>query len=458
VTQLFGRLFGTNGVRGVVNEDLTVPMVQDLGRAIGTHLGPGPLALAGDTRTSREMFRAAVVSGLLAAGTGVVDLGVCPTPCLQFFVRARGLRGGVMVTASHNPPEYNGIKVIDGLGMEAPREVEEAIEAIYASRGFAQAPWRDIPSITTSAEAIPLYLQAILARVDREACRRAALRVVVDCGNGASCFTTPYLLRELGCRVITLNGQPDGRFPGHPPEPVPQHVGELMELVKAQGADLGLVHDGDADRVIFVDERGEYVHGDRSLALMAGEVTRARGGGTVVTPVSSSSCVEDMVRAAGGKVLYTRVGAPVVARAMLEVGAIFGGEENGGLIFPDHQLCRDGAMGAARMVEILARTGDPLSKLLARVPRYALHKTSVAVPGERREEVLRAIAAAVEGQRVETIDGVKVHYPEGWVLIRPSGTEEIFRIFAEAREASTAKALAARGSKLVEEALGSAAL
>jgi phosphomannomutase/phosphoglucomutase len=201
-----------------------------------------------------------------------------------------------------------------------------------------------------------------------------------------------------------------------------------------------------------VDEHGGYVYGDRSLALMAGEITKARGGGTVVTPVSSSSCVEDVVRAAGGKVRYTRVGAPVVARVMLEIGGIFGGEENGGLIFPDHQFCRDGAMGAARMVDVLARSGEPLSKLLARVPRYALHKTSVAVPVERKEAVLKAIAEAVKGQRVETIDGVKVHYPEGWVLIRPSGTEAIFRIFAEAVDAEKAKALTARGAKLVESA------
>ncbi len=454
MTEPSGRLFGTNGVRGVVNEDLTVPVVQDLGRAIGTHLGHGPVALAGDTRTSREMFRAAVVSGLLSAGTAVVDVGICPTPCLQYFVKVRGLQGGVMVTASHNPPEYNGIKVIDERGMEASREAEEAIEAVYGKRSFANTAWRDIPSVTPNVEAIPLYLGAIAARVDREACRRAQLRVVLDCGNGASCFTSPYLLRDLGCRVVTLNGQPDGRFPGHPSEPVAQNVGELMELVKAEGADLGLVHDGDADRVIFVDEHGEYVYGDRSLALLAAEITKARGGGTVVTPVSSSSCVEDMVRAAGGKVRYTRVGAPVVARVMLEIGGIFGGEENGGLIFPDHQFCRDGAMGAARMVDVLARAGEPLSKLLARVPRYALHKTSVAVPVERKEAVLKAIAEAVKGQRVETIDGVKVHYPDGWVLIRPSGTEAIFRVFAEAHEAVTAKALAARGAKLVEEARG----
>jgi phosphomannomutase/phosphoglucomutase len=444
------RLFGTNGVRGVVNRDLTPSMVLDLGRAIATHIKGGRIAVATDTRTSREVFRSAVVSGLLASGCNVVDLGICPTPTLQYFVGRRGLQGGVMVTASHNPPEYNGIKVIDGQGMEAARAVEEAIEAIYASRAFANPEWRWVQSPSHDPSAVDLYLTGIAAVVDREAIRGVRPTVVLDCGNGAACFASPQLLGELGCRVITLNGQPDGTFPGRPSEPVEENLGDLKAAVTAAGADLGMAHDGDADRVVFVDERGAFVYGDRSLALLAGEVTRARGGGTVVTPVSSSSCVEDMVRAAGGKVVYTRVGAPVVAHTMREVGAVFGGEENGGLIFPEHQHCRDGAMGAAKIVETLARLGEPLSKLLARVPRYALQKTSVPVPVERREAVLGRLREALKDEKVETIDGLKVRYPEGWILIRPSGTEAIFRIFAEAKEEGRARALCSRGRELVE--------
>ncbi len=444
------RLFGTNGVRGVVNKDLTADLVLRLGRATGHHFRGGRVALATDTRTSRHMLKAAAVAGLLEAGSSVVDAGECPTPCLQYFVKTKGLDGGVIITASHNPPEYNGVKVVDRQGMEISRPEEEAIEALYHSSPPPGPGWRELGSAVQDPSAIRLYMEGIRALVDATAIARAGLEVVLDCSNGASCYTSPYLLRDLGCRVTTLNGQPDGRFPGHPSEPIPDNVQELLEATRAAGADLGVVHDGDADRVIFIDERGNYVHGDQSLALMAHSVVEARGGGAVVTPVSSSSCVEEMVKRAGGRVHYTKVGAPVVARAMFEMGAVFGGEENGGLIFPEHQFCRDGAMGAARMLEVLARTGEPMSKLVGRVPRYALEKSSVHVPASKKEAVLRALWTAVGDLRVETIDGIKIHYPEGWVLLRPSGTEEIFRIFAEGKDGASARALAERGRGLLE--------
>lgn len=447
------RLFGTNGVRGVVNRDLTAEMVVRLGGAIGAHLRGGRVGIATDTRTSRHMLKGAAVAGLLGAGCTVVDAGECPTPCLQYFVKTRGLAGGVIVTASHNPPEYNGIKVVDAEGMEIGREREEAIEALYQGAAGPGPPWQDLKPLVPDPSAREAYLRAIQGRVDAGAIQAARFRVVLDCGNGASCYTSPYLLRDLGCQVTTLNGQPDGMFPGHPSEPVRENVEELLEATRAAGADVGMVHDGDADRVIFVDEAGHYVDGDQSLALVAQMVVKGKGGGTVVTPVSSSSCVEDVVRTAGGRVQYTKVGAPVVARTMFEMGAVFGGEENGGLILPDHQYCRDGAMGAAKMLEILARAREPLSKLVARIPKYALDKSTLHVPAAKKEATLRGMRASVDDLKVETIDGMKIHYPEGWVLVRPSGTEEVFRIFAEGRDPPTAKALARRGRELLQRVM-----
>lgn len=425
---------------------MTASLALEVGRAIGGFFGRGAVALGRDTRTSGPMLQAAVTSGLMASGCRVVDVGIAPSPAIQYFVKSNSLRGGVIITASHNPREYNGIKVLDGQGMEASRQDEEAIEAVYTSRDFPIVPWDRVGGVESRGGCNQGYLAGILGRIDADRIRRANLKVVLDCANGAGCLTSPDLLVGLGCQVVTLNAHPDGNFPGHPPEPKEEHLREILELVSDLGADLGAVHDGDADRVVFVDEKGNYVHGDRSLALLAGYAIRRAGGGKVVTPVSSSSCVEDAVKTNGGEVVYTKVGAPLVARRMVEEGAVFGGEENGGLIFPEHQYCRDGAMGLATLLELMATEGEELSTLLSRIPSYHLVKSSVACPHDLGEGVLRELATMFKGRRVETIDGLKIFSEGGWVLIRPSGTEAIFRIFSEARTGGVAEALNEEGA------------
>ncbi len=446
------RLFGTNGIRGVVGQDMTVDLALRVGKATGSFLGEGPVAVGRDTRTSGPMLRDAVVAGLLATGHDVVDAGVVPTPALQYFVHTGRFAGGIVVTASHNPAEFNGIKVIDSMGMEVSRPEEERIEARYFEERFSLADWKAVGHVQEDRTAIGAYLGGILSKVDVDAIRAQRFKVVVDCGNGASCVTSPALLARLGCDVVSLNGHPDGGFPGRPPEPVRENLASLLNLVKESKADLGVAHDGDADRAIFVDELGRFVFGDRTLALVAREIVKEKGG-TVVTPVSSSQCLEDVVRVAGGTVRYTRVGAPLVARAMYETGATFGGEENGGMIFPEHQFCRDGAMSLAKMLEILARARRSLSKLLSELPAYSLHKMSVRYPPERRDAILARMRDLAKGLRVDDIDGIKVHFDDGWVLVRPSGTEPIFRIFAEAKTDERAKALAAEGESLLNRAM-----
>lgn len=447
------RLFGTNGIRGVVGQDMTAELALRVGRSLGTFFGRGKVALARDTRLSGPLLSGAVASGLLASGCDVVDLGVAPTPAAQFYVaRAGGVKGAVVVTASHNPREYNGIKAIDARGMEMRREDEEAVEAIYFGERFKDAAWSDVGSIRSDGSAVDRYLAGILSRLDVGAIRGKKLTVVVDPGNGAGAVATPYLLSALGCRVLSLNAQPDGAFPGRKPEPIPEHLGDLLRTVQESHADLGVAHDGDADRAIFVDDTGAFVHGDRSLALLAGAALRDRGG-LVVTPVSTSNLLDDVVTAAGGTVLRTKVGAPVVARVMFERGATFGGEENGGVIVPEHQFCRDGAMAVGKMLELLASAGRSLSELLAGLPAYSLSKRSVSVPAARREAVLAALLRFTLGRKVDTVDGVKILEPDGWVLVRPSGTESIFRIYAEAKTAARADALAAEAEGLLAKAL-----
>lgn len=446
------RLFGTNGIRGVVGKDLTPELAIRVGRAVATWRGRVVLAVGRDTRTSGPMVRDAVVSGLLSSGASVVDLGVLPSPALQYCVKQRQLAAGLIVTASHNPPEWNGIKVVDAHGMEIPREDEERIEGIIASGSFAVPKWRDVGSLSVASDGPSVYMRGIAAQVDREGIRSRKLHVVVDPGNGAACLTTPYLLRDLGCRVTTIHAQPDGLFPGRNPEPTSANLEALRRLVPVLGADLGIAHDGDADRVAIISEYGEFIEGDRLLAWLAGEVVR-RSPGLVVTPVSSSSCVEETVTKFGGRVEYTRVGAPLVARAIYARGAVFGGEENGGMIFPEHLFARDGGMTAAKVVELLARSGEPLSKSLAAIPQFYLLKSSVPCPVDRREEFLAGIRQLTAGRKVDTIDGVKVYGEDGWVLIRPSGTEAIARIYAEGRTREAAESMLALGGRLAREAL-----
>jgi len=447
------RLFGTNGIRGVVGKDMTADLAVRVGRAIGTHFGAGSVALARDPRLSGPMLCRAVAAGLMASGLEVIDLGMVPTPCAQYYVHVHGqLKGGVVITASHNPREFNGIKALDAQGMEMAREEEEAIEKVYFEETYATADWAAVGDLRSDSSAIDLYLRAILSHVDVEAIRTRKLTVVVDPANGAGCVTTPYLLRTLGCRVLSLNGQPDGAFPGRLPEPTIEHLGDLMRMVVEAKADLGVAHDGDADRAIFVDDHGAFLYGDKSLALLA-RSELAKRGGVVVTPVSTSSVLDDVVREAGGHVVRTRVGSPIVARAMLAQGAAFGGEENGGIIFPEHQFCRDGGMTVAKMLEVLAKEGTSLSALVAALPQYSLQKAAVEVPLEKRTSTLEALVGLVKGRKVDTLDGVKIHEADGWVLVRPSGTEPLFRIYAEAKTPERAQALAAEGADLVRRAV-----
>ena len=443
------RLFGTNGVRGVVNSPMMdVEFAQRLGMAIGTFM-KGPVMIATDARTSNEMLKTACASGIMASGCNVVDCGVVPTPTLQYAVKNAKTGGGVVVTASHNPPEFNGIKCIDPDGTEMSRANEEAIEGIFHRGDFARAEWNAIGKYMANTTSIERYLGGILSKVNVAAIRKANLRVAVDCSNGPASGVTPKLLDRLGVRYVTLNADPDGAFPGHNSEPTPENTRDLVGLVKAGGFDLGFVHDGDADRTIFVDGNGRYLYGDRSLAIIANYVCQLKKGRLVVTPVSSSMCVEDAVRMAGGSVVYTKVGSPTVARVMMERGGIFGGEENGGLIFADHQYCRDGPMAAAKMLEIVSMSGS-LAQVNDKIPAYSQFKTKTACPDEMKQQVMADLLKSASGGRIDTTDGLKVYVKDGWVLVRPSGTESIIRIFTESKTTERAKDLAESTKKRVE--------
>jgi phosphomannomutase/phosphoglucomutase len=446
------RLFGTNGIRGLINDSLTVEMVLNLGRAIGTVLGPGKIALARDSRMGGEMFSSVMTAGLLSTGCSVADLSLIPTPTLQFMVPRLNCAAGVMITASHNPPEFNGIKVMGPEGIEVPRDVEIQIETIYDSGDFTTADWMNLGCIESDDSALDHYLAGIKSHLDVESIKKRSLTIVIDCANSVGAQATPQLLRGLGCKVISLNSQLDGTFPGRNPEPTPGNITQLSHMVKAIGADIGIAHDGDADRATFVDETGRVLWGDQSFALIASRVLSKKPGSILVTPVSSGKLIEDVAEQAGAKIDWTVVGSVVVSHRLVEINGDLGGEENGGVFYPPHQPVRDGAMTAAQIVELVATEGKTLSQLVQELPEYFSTKMKVPVPPDKKESTLQTLLKITKDMERITMDGVKILYDEGWILIRPSGTEPLYRCFAEGKSQESADRLCAIGVEMINTA------
>ncbi len=468
-----GKLFGTNGVRGIINKEMTPELALQLGKAAGTYLfGKRRLAapkviIGTDTRTSKDMIKCAAISGLLSTGCDVYDAGIITSPGLQYATRQFKMDFGVIITASHNPPEFNGIKCVDADGTELSPEQENEIEKIYFSGKFRAALWNEIGTIYQKPDAVQAYVDAVVSKVDVKAIAGKKPKVVFDASNGAGCFTTPYILRRIGCEVITLNCQPDGTFPGHQSEPVEENVKDLMNVVKAAGANFGIVNDGDADRAVFIDEKGEYVTQDKELTLFAKLATKAAAEKCkstkskksifVVAPVAVSMSTEDAVKQYGGKIVYTAIGSPKGARKMIELGAIFGGEANGGLIFPEIQYCRDGGMAAAKMAEIIAKSGKKLSEMVADLPQWHMVQAKTKCPNELKALVMNEYAKAakrLKPEAVDTQDGTKLYFEDGWVMARPSGTEPIYRIYAESKDAAVAERLLSEHTKIIEQIIG----
>ncbi len=439
------KLFGTNGIRGLVNVELTPEMVIKVGCSIGTFFGRKNLLIGHDARTSGPMFARAVVSGLTATGCNVFFAGMAPTPALQYAVKNHKMDGGVIITASHNPPEYNGIKVIWNDGIETSHEQEVEIENIYFDNKIVFAEWdklgtlRELPGINDE------YIQAIEKQVNPAKIAERHFHVVVDAANSVGGLTAPPLLRELGCKVTSINANIDGTFPGRLPEPRPESLTDLASTVKAIGADLGVAFDGDADRSIFVDENGVIYWGDKTFAVIIKQFLIKNPGAKIVTPVSSSTLIKDTVEAYKGELIWTKVGSVTVSQKMKELNVKLGGEENGGVFYGPHQAVRDGAMTTALLLNIMAETGEKLSKLVAEQPQYFLEKGKIECPDEKKEVLLQKLFGQVKGENISTIDGVKIWFSDNSaILIRPSGTEPVFRLYAEAK--SQEKAL-----KLVED-------
>ncbi|MBS7608788.1 MAG: phosphoglucosamine mutase [Candidatus Bathyarchaeia archaeon] len=436
------RLFGTNGIRGIVNKELTPELTVKIGCAIGSFFQRGKLIVGHDARTSSPMLAKAVIAGLNATGCDVLFAGMAPTPALQYAVKNHKVDGGVVITASHNPPEYNGIKVVWNDGIEISREQEIKIEEIFFQEVAHYAEWKNIGEEQTLTGIIDDYIGAIKRHVDVSRIAKKRYHVVVDAANSVAALAVPKLLRGLGCKVTTINANIDGTFPARPPEPRPENLIELARTVRAINADVGVAFDGDADRSIFVDETGEIHWGDKTFALVEKFFLMKNPGEKIVSPISSSTLVKDVADAYGGEVVWTKVGSVTVSHTMKRLNAKLGGEENGGIFYGPHLAVRDGGMATALILDIMAYTNKSLSSLLGELPKYFIEKGKVECPNELKEKVLEKIIEQTKGLNTSTVDGVKIWFEDkSSILMRPSGTEPLYRLYAEAKTKEKAEAL-----------------
>jgi len=453
-----GRLFGTDGVRGIVNEELTPELAMRLGMAIGTFFGEESKILVGrDVRAGGHMIKSAVIAGLMAAGVKVFDGDLAPTPAVQYTVKTQDFDGGVVITASHNPPEYNGIKVLGPDGIEVSRENEKEIEDIYFEQRFRRSPWKLLlEDAKPYPYVIDIYVKGVIEKVDKELIRSKGFKIVVDPANSVGALTTPRIARELGVKVYTFNGHLDPSFPGRNPEPVPEHLIDTARVVTAIGADFGIAHDGDADRAIFIDDKGRIQWGDRTAAILAKYLAEKHPElpRKVYTAVSSSTVIEEVLRPLGIEVVWLKVGSVDIAHTMKRNGdALCGFEENGGFMYPPHQLVRDGGMTLALMLEMLASDGRKLSEIYDELPNYYMIKTKIPMKRDIALRVVKSVKEAFKNYRLITIDGVKVIAEDFWLLVRPSGTEPLLRIMLEAKTKEKAEKILEQVKKIAEEVI-----
>ena len=444
-------IFRAYDIRGIFNKDLTPEIALQIGRGFGTYIGGEgrKLVVGRDVRLSGPALKKALIDGLISTGCEVLDVGIVPTPVLSFSVVRYDGDGGVMVTASHNPPEWNGFKLYkrggvtcaQGTGME---DVKEVTLSGKFKRGGGRVRRYD--------GAIADYLNFVEERIDIE----RPMKVAMDIGNGVCGLTAPKLFRRLGCEVVSINERPDGSFPAHIPEPNEETLVGLRDLVREEEASFGVGYDGDGDRAVFVDEKGRIVPGDITLVVFSDYYLRRNRNAKVVFDVSCSSIVEEAIRSHGGTPLVSRVGRAFIVDKMKEEGAIFGGEKSSHFYFSEMYGFDDGVFSSLKMAEILSKTDKRLSEIIDAIPKYYSTPTlKFECPDERKFRVIEDLKREFRGSGHEIIDidGVKVLLPDGWFLIRPSNTMPQVKITAEARTEERLKEIVELAQRRLMEAI-----
>jgi phosphomannomutase/phosphoglucomutase len=436
--------FGTNGVRGKF-ESLSPREALEFAEKIGAYFRFGKILVARDCRLTGEILKNSVIAGLASVGCQVVDLDIASSPTVEFMIVKEKAAGCVIVSASHNPPEWNALKVVDGSGVAISKERGQDIE----KQRIKLASWDNVGKITRNDMASAEHIRAIASHVNGSLIKQK--KIVLDCGNGTAAAIAPKLFKSLGCEILSLNAHMDGRFPGRPSEPSEANVRELISLVKSSGSDAGVAWDGDGDRVIFVDEKGNYVIGDKVFALSIMWKALERGGklgGDIVTTVATSKAAEDVAKRYGAKVRFTAIGAPYLCEEMKKRPAVMGGEEVGGVIWPELSMAKDGFLTAAKMAQALCE--KPLGAWLKDIPTYFNVKTKIEADDEKKKKIVARILDYAKKNTLEhtTVDGVRVNLKDSWVIVRASGTENYVRIFAEAKTMAQAEKLAEEYRKI----------
>lgn len=434
-------MVSVSGVRGLVGETLTPAVVLEFCQAYGTLLDGGRVALARDSRPSGQMFAAAAAAGLLASGCEVTDLGLAMTPTVGRAIRDGRFDGGVIVTASHNPAPWNGLKFLDDQGL-APDPARAARIAELRAAGRTRLIPAGFRGLHRDDQAGARHVDAVLAAVEVDTSGLRGMRVVLDSINGAGCLDSPRLLAELGCHVTHINGEPDGAF-AHPPEPVAENLASLCAAVRRANAAVGFAQDPDADRLALVDETGRYIGEEYTLAL-ATEAVLARRPGPVAANLSTSRLIDVIAARYGVPVVRTPVGEAHVARALVASGGVVGGEGNGGVIDPRISLVRDSLSAMSLVLQLIARTGNSVSALVAGLPTLAMIKQKFECPRERIAQAVAAVETAFADQKLNRSDGVRIDFRDGWVHLRGSNTEPLLRIIAEGDSTAGAEALISR--------------
>jgi phosphomannomutase len=438
-------IISVSGMRGIVGKSLTPIVAAEYGAAFGIFLKesidtggqPFSVCVGRDSRVSGPMVASALASGLCAVGVDVVNLGVVTTPGVGIMVRELGCNGGIVITASHNPVPYNGIKLLLSNGMAPPVHTAEAIRQRLFDKHFHFVESSHCGQITPNDQTDCVHVDKVLAVVNAEHIAGKRYKVVLDSVNGAGARVAKRLLAELGCTVVAINDEPTGQF-AHEPEPTAANLTELCKWVEWEGANLGFAQDPDADRLAIVDENGRYIGEEYTLALAAKHVFAATSG-VAAANLSTSRMIDDVACRAGARVIRTPVGEANVANAMLDHKCVIGGEGNGGVIDLRVGPIRDSLVGIALVLQLMTETGMTISQLVQEIGGYSMHKDKFAAGAEQGVGIMALATERFTGATLNTSDGCRFDFPDGWIHLRMSNTEPVMRVIVEARDEPTAR-------------------
>ncbi len=447
-------LFGTNGIRGVFGKDLSLDFLVNITRSLAAYYKKGPIVIGRDGRNSNNIMFNIVTAVLNSDGLDTVDAGILPTPCLQYATKRNEFNGGIMITASHNPPEYNGVKPIASDGVELPRQDESVVEQNFANKTFITS---EIVGQNFKEEMIiDRYVDDVLALVDVDRIKKRKFKVTMDLGNGVQALVAPVLAKKLGCTVITVNGTIDGDFPGRGSEPTPSNLSLMSFVAKETNSDIGAAFDGDGDRSIFCDEKGIVSWGDKTGTLLAKYlISTKHPKAKIVCPINTTHILTKIAHDNGSEIIHTKVGSVEVSREMVKQGAIIGMEENGGFMYGVLNQVRDGALTTALMLDLMASEDRSLSAILSSLPKVYQYKSKFECSEIGLiQKVIDSVKNHGSPMKIETLDGVKIWFDEeSWLMLRPSGTEPLIRIYGESTDELLINSKVNEYTRLVKEFL-----